>query len=355
MEEKKNNKGVIWLIIILIVLVLGVASYIVYEKFIKVDVEYGTKEEIIKQNFLNDIKLVKKGKGTEKQNYLLCSDIYNCENIDEFNIDNIHFFENGEDNKPVYKIKLSWNCKGDGECFYNEQYGYNDATKLNEIETFYKVDENNKIIECLGNSYDSLEEETGIELKDLEFPTKNDTSVIVYGDIHEYLNSEDKQKIMDLVNNYQNITLTKQNIIFNFSCSDYNLEEQFCYEETININNKFNISFSLDRGSSEQTFFLITNKYIIVQKSNSAIMDGNIEIYDYDGKLLKTIENTTNYLVVHGEHCEYLYGGDISYNVRLVNNKLHYIDSSATYKTLDLDNFEENVISLINASTSQQC
>ena len=31
MEEKKNNKGLVWLIIILIVLVLGVASYIIYE------------------------------------------------------------------------------------------------------------------------------------------------------------------------------------------------------------------------------------------------------------------------------------------------------------------------------------
>lgn len=156
MEEKKNNKGLIWLIVVLIIIVVGLASYIVYEKITKV--EYRTKEEIIKQNFLNDIKIVKKGKGTEKQKYLLCDDIYNCKNIDKFNIDNIEFYEINDDNKQVYKIKLSWSCKGEGECFYNEQYDYNDETKLNEIETFYKVDENNNIIEGLGNLYGFAEE-----------------------------------------------------------------------------------------------------------------------------------------------------------------------------------------------------
>ena len=200
------------------------------------------------------------------------------------------------------------------------------------------------------------ESEHNIELKDLKFPTQNDESVIIYGDISEYLNSEDKQKIGDLVDNYQNIILTKQNIIFNFSCSDYNLEEKFCYEETININNKFNIIFSLDRGYSEQTFFLITNKYVIVQKSMSAISLGDIEIYDYDGNLLKKIENTTNYLVSRGKNGEYLYGGDISYNMRFVENKLHYIvdEAGAIYKTLNLETFEENTIDKIDAYTTQQ-
>ena len=42
MEEKKNNKGLISLIIILIVLVFGLIGYVVYDKFLKV--EYGTNE-----------------------------------------------------------------------------------------------------------------------------------------------------------------------------------------------------------------------------------------------------------------------------------------------------------------------
>ena len=37
MEEKKNNKGLIWLISILIVLVLGLIGFVVYDKVLKVD------------------------------------------------------------------------------------------------------------------------------------------------------------------------------------------------------------------------------------------------------------------------------------------------------------------------------
>ena len=37
MEEKKNNKGLVWLIVILIILVLGLVGYIIYDKTIKDD------------------------------------------------------------------------------------------------------------------------------------------------------------------------------------------------------------------------------------------------------------------------------------------------------------------------------
>ena len=83
--EKEPKKGIILLIVILIILVIGLASYIIYEKFIKVEYgEYGTKEELIKQNFLNDIDLVKKGRGGIEQKYLMCDDIYKCEKIGAF-------------------------------------------------------------------------------------------------------------------------------------------------------------------------------------------------------------------------------------------------------------------------------
>ena len=164
MEEKKN-KGLIWLIVILIIIIGIFVGNILYKKV--TFVEQGTKEEIIKKNFLSDIKLVKYGNGTEQQKYLLCDDIYDCKKIDEFSIDSIEFYENGEDNKPVYKFELSWSCKGDGECFYNEQYGFNDETKMNEAKTFYKVDENNKVVEGLGNSYDFRFEEDEGETNEL--------------------------------------------------------------------------------------------------------------------------------------------------------------------------------------------
>ena len=181
MEEKKN-KGLIWLIVVLIILFAGLVSIVVYktlekEKGNEIDASITTtttnttittttknqdkindndadKKEKIKQNFLNDINLVKKGKGTEQQKYLFCEDIYDCKKIEEFSIDSIEFYEKVEDNQSVYIFELSWSCKGDGECFYNEQYGYNDETNMNEARTFYKVGKNNRIITGLGNIYD---------------------------------------------------------------------------------------------------------------------------------------------------------------------------------------------------------
>ena len=37
MEEKKNNKGLVWLIVILIILVLGLVGYIIYDRVLKDD------------------------------------------------------------------------------------------------------------------------------------------------------------------------------------------------------------------------------------------------------------------------------------------------------------------------------
>ena len=51
MEEKKNNKGLVWLIVILIILVLGLVGYIVYDKVIlnTSEVKYVYKNKIKKQ------------------------------------------------------------------------------------------------------------------------------------------------------------------------------------------------------------------------------------------------------------------------------------------------------------------
>ena len=58
MEEKKNNKGLVWLIVVLIILVLGLVGYIVYDKVLKeepkkVEQSKEETEEIDKQIQLN--------------------------------------------------------------------------------------------------------------------------------------------------------------------------------------------------------------------------------------------------------------------------------------------------------------
>lgn len=321
MEEKKNNKGLIWLIVILIIIVVGLASYIVYEKITKV--EYGTKEEIIKQNFLNDIKIVKKGKGTEKQKYLLCDDIYNCEHIDEFNIDNIEFYENGEDNKPVYKIKLSWSCKGEGECFYNEQYDYNDETKLNEIETFYRVDENNKIIECLGNSYDfNFEDDDNESTQYVAEWTGTAFDMLDKANIDEYTNFKDKK-------------LKIGKIDFTLNCSGYNLVGgNACDEFEILINDKSN---NIKSSVEVETYLIVANDIVVV--SSGGYM-GTMKVINDSGN--KIYENE----IVMSYRKNYTGFNDGDGTPTLIDGKLYFYtqkDDKTLYKNyLDFQNgFDE--------------
>ena len=44
MEEKKNNKGLVWLIVVLIILVLGLIGYIVYDKVLSTEKEHINNE-----------------------------------------------------------------------------------------------------------------------------------------------------------------------------------------------------------------------------------------------------------------------------------------------------------------------
>ena len=101
---------------------------------------------------------------------------------------------------------------------------------------------------------------------------------------------------------------------------------------------------------------------IIVQKGLGAISLGNIEIYDYQGNLIKTIKNATSYLVFRDDNCKTLYDSNKAYDIRVIDNKLHYITDAgkvaykgAIYKTFDLETHKENIIGTINASTTQQC
>lgn len=321
MEEKKSNKGLVWLIVILIILVFGLASYIFYEKFIKV--EYGTKEELIKQNFLNDIDLVKKGRGGIEQKYLMCDDIYKCENIGAFYIDNMEFYENGEDNQPVYKIKLSWNCKDDGACFYNEQYGYNEETKLNEIETFYKVDENNNIIEYLGNSYDFNFEDDD---------NKNTQYVAEWtGTAFDML---DKANI-DVYSDFKDEKIKIGKIDFILNCTGYNLAGgNACDEFEILVNDKSNNI----KSSVEVETYLIVAGDVVVVSSGSYI--GTMKVISDSGN--KIYENE----IVMSYRKNYTGFNNGDGTPTLINGKLYFYtqkDDKTLYKNyLDFQNdFDE--------------
>lgn len=201
------------------------------------------------------------------------------------------------------------------------------------------------------------QEKFDIELKDLKFPNENDNNVLVYGNVNDFIDSNTK-KMLDIFENYKNVTYNINGFNFEESCTDYSsVEPSNCRNSQMIINGKIKINFALDIPYSERKFMLITDKNIIVQKGIGAITLGAIEIYDYQGNLIKTIETTTSYLIYRGDGCEVLYDGNRTYDIRVVDNKLHYIDAGigAIYKTFDLETYDENIVGTINASTSQQC
>lgn len=206
--------------------------------------------------------------------------------------------------------------------------------------------------------------EFDIELKNLKFPNENDDSVIVYGLIDELIDSNTKNSL-DMYKNYKNVYYMINGLEFEESCIDYYVgidAPSLCKNSEMTINGKVKINFALDIPYSEQKFILITDKNIIVQKGLGAISLGNIEIYDYQGNLIKTIKNATSYLVFRDDNCKTLYDSNKAYDIRVIDNKLHYITDAgkvaykgAIYKTFDLETHKENIIGTINASTTQQC
>lgn len=114
MKEKKNNKGLIWLIIILIVLVLGLVSFIVYDKVLLID-----KESNIENNNTNTTT-TEKTKDNDNEDNILRRDnfiyklnekdyhisyVYKKYNSDEFyKGQNINIEEAKKYNDYVYNI-----------------------------------------------------------------------------------------------------------------------------------------------------------------------------------------------------------------------------------------------------------
>lgn len=180
MGNKNNSKGLIILEIILIICVLGLTGYIIYDKVLNKQtintnnntsstskitentisnepnknnyINNNTTEDIIK-NFNKRIDEVKTGK---EDKTLLCNlknennqfDV-DCTKITDFNIkkiDKVDSLENGD----VYEIQFEVKCSSDNICFYNEQL--DTENNLLKIKTYYLI-KNNVIVESLGNGY----------------------------------------------------------------------------------------------------------------------------------------------------------------------------------------------------------
>lgn len=146
MEEKKKHKGIIWLITILIVLILVLAGYIVYEKVLtdKKDIVddnnittiITTKKTDIKNeddiNFNDLVKLLKNyyiNQEIQNEN----SDFYEDDNVEIWNIQNIKYlgYYEEQENIKYYIADGYFKCKDNGyTCIYMEQVDYETTDKI---------------------------------------------------------------------------------------------------------------------------------------------------------------------------------------------------------------------------------
>ena len=111
MEEKKNNKGLVWLIVILIILVLGLVGYIVYDKVLLEDKTSVNNDETtttttnIKESD-NDIKAIFKSLPNKNDESVLWDGAINDLIKDEVNFD--MDFKNVSKNE--HGFDLEYNC-----------------------------------------------------------------------------------------------------------------------------------------------------------------------------------------------------------------------------------------------------
>lgn len=208
----------------------------------------------------------------------------------------------------------------------------------------------------------SDKEDDIVNTNDINFPTENDSGVIIYNYLEELLDDDIKKQI-SYDKNAKGVKFNIKNIDFEYNCVEYYIQQDeyddvsHCQKSRITVNKVVNIDFEFKQGD----FFLITDKYIIVQKARRGTSEGNIEIYNYNGKKIYTIESTALMLIRYDEN-EVSYQEDFSkgpYEMKLFNNELHYIVREKSYgiashKKLNMDTLQENVVQVYKAFVNQE-
>jgi len=144
MEEKKNNKGIIWLITILIVLIIGLVGYIVYDKIIlennkDIQEDNRTTTKVENDNAPTDVTEVMKSK--------LNGLWYNKENNLYFNIENENYFDGEFATDAVIHCQID-NIKKIGEKKYEintKECTFEEEKRDNIKYEFYYDDNSNEI------------------------------------------------------------------------------------------------------------------------------------------------------------------------------------------------------------------
>ena len=272
-------------------------------------------------------------------------------NINNFKVaSSTHLWNAIEIDKEWKHIDLSWDDPIDANDSNNTiVYDY---YLLNSIELLLKEKEehffNAKIYQELNDI---------IDIEELAFPATNDNTVLLDGFIREIMYQNDDN--IDYENrNYKNIEYKKDNINLKIDCNNFSEPMEYCYSYDLIINNK-----KVLEDGNNYLYLLATKKYLIIQESKDFLATGNIYIFDYDGKKLKTIENTTNEYVLINNIDKIINSFEESdrknSRIKISDNKLYYLKNTeyglAEFRYIDLDtNFKDNLIEKVYAYTSQQ-
>lgn len=297
MEEKKNNKELIWLIIILIVLVLGLIGYIIYYKTLSIKTEDKIQDTTNKSDDLSDVVL----DGFKH--------IFVDEYIDSFKIDDYI--------KPDTTIYNTSKIK-----FINEKLVY---TKDNENEVLFEGIYEGKIVDIL----DSNEEGSVI----IYFITDKNILYRFYVDIApgegEYVQKDSLKKLYDNVNDFSLIYLEDHtecsggsNLIIDRNGIEYLMK----YDDTL---------ISIQDYMKEKE----NKDFMLYPKCNGGPNDESLEMSIGSSKNILVENNNLNIKV-----SEVLYGYTSIYFIS--NNKLYVYDKTSNNYTKLLGEIEKTDISV---------
>lgn len=258
MKEKKNNKEIIWLIVVLIVLVLGLGGYIVYDKVV-------TNDNINNEKINSDNKNRVIGS-------LLPSDInsYSAIYWDYNDIYNYYFTMEKEENLT---------CKDNPtECNYYNKYDDSNYT-LGSKNNFIKI-ENNKLYWSINNNWTQDE---------------NITNNIDYLYI-DYAEGSIEKIIVSSNNSELYVITIKEELYYDIDSSKYNLTQKiydsFEYKKVSSDKTITDIStkwYPADCSAYTVTYIKIDNNLYVLNNEELVLLEDYI---NQSGKYINNLQNT---------------------------------------------------------------
>ena len=150
---------------------------------------------------------------------------------------------------------------------------------------------------------------------------------------------------IDLLKN-NNLNFKLKNFSIKFKCLDYFSDKEddlnYCVKNQIIIDNKVKYEFEnqLEFDDTETLIFK-TKKYYVIKNANTVYGQGDLKIYNLDGKLIKSINNTVTEFddIPDSDEDEMI---PYKFNPTINNNKLYYVYSDY----LNFENGLDNIVHL---------